>query len=101
MRSADYQSKLEAEPDNPLYQFSLGEALFDEGNEADAIPPLEAAIEAKPDWMMAHILLGKAQLQVGNQEAAKKHLLEALSLARAQDHEGPQAEIEGLLQGLA
>ena len=84
-------------PENGLARFSLGKTLCDAGQWADAREHLAAALATKPDWMVVQILLGKCDLALGNQSAAKAAFQRALELAIAQHHDGPQAELEGLL----
>ena len=87
-------------PQNGLARFSLGKALFDAGQWTDAREHLAAALATKPDWMVVQILLGKCDLALGDKPAAKAAFQRALALALAQHHDGPQAELEGLLAEL-
>ncbi len=87
-------------PDNELGRFSLGKALFDRGEFAEAREHLERALARRPDWMVVQILLGKCDLQAGDVAAARQAFSRALELAIAQHHEGPQAELEALLEDL-
>lgn len=87
-------------PDNELGRFSLGKALFDRGEFAEAREHLERALARKPDWMVVQILIGKCDLQSGDVGAARQAFARALELAVAQHHEGPQAELEALLEDL-
>lgn len=100
MRSDIFRKRVDDEPNNPLFRFSLGHALYQEGAWSDAVEALHAAIELRPDWMMAEILLGKALREEGNAAAARRHLERALDLAIAQEHEDPQDEIRDLLRSL-
>ncbi len=84
-------------PQNGLARFSLGKALCDAGQWSAAREHLAAALATKPDWMVVQILLGKCDLALGDQPAAKAAFQRALALALAQHHDGPQAELEGLL----
>lgn len=97
MRSDAFQSKVQNDPENPLLRFSLGQALFSEERYAEAVPHLEFCCNHRDDWMLAKILLAKAQLHAGKSETAKALLTDALALAIAQRHEGPEAEIRALL----
>ena len=87
-------------PQNGLARFSLGKALFDAGHWTDAREHLAAALATKPDWMVVQILLGKCDLARGDKPAAQAAFTRALELAIAQHHDGPQAELEGLLAEL-
>ena len=87
-------------PQNELARFSLGRALFDSGRFTEAREHLEAALRRKPDWMVVQILLGKCDLAEGSLDSARTAFERALQLARAQHHEGPEAELLDLLSGL-
>ncbi|MBN8247328.1 MAG: tetratricopeptide repeat protein [Verrucomicrobia bacterium] len=87
-------------PDNELARFSLGRALLDQGNPAEARGHLGAALARKPDWMAVQILIGKCDLELGRIAEARAAFLKARDLAIAQHHEGPLAEVEGLLSDL-
>lgn len=87
-------------PQNELARFSLGKALYDRGQLAEAREHLAAALARKPDWMAVQILVGKCDLAAGNREAARQAFERARDLALAQHHEGPLAEMEQLLSEL-
>lgn len=92
---------LEQTPGNHLARFSLAKLLFDGGRFDEALGHFAKALEAKPDWMMARILLGKCHLSLGDRNSARGCFEEGLRLAIAQHHDGPQAEMEALLEDLA
>ena len=87
-------------PDNELARFSLGRALFDRAEYAEARQHLAAALARKPDWMAVQILVGKCDLELGDPAAARAAFERARDLAVAQHHEGPLAEMETLLDDL-
>jgi Flp pilus assembly protein TadD len=88
-------------PDNELARFSLGKALFDQEQYAEAKEHFGIALKKKPDWMAVQILLARCELNLGNKGLAKTGLLRARELAIKQNHEGPRAEVEQLLEDLA
>lgn len=96
-QSIHYRTRLEGDPTNILFRFSLGQALFEEGNFPEAADHLSLCVEKRPDWMVAEILLGKALLAERKTEQARHHLNHALQLAREQNHEGPEEELTRLL----
>jgi|TARA_B100001093_G_scaffold80997_2_gene72369 tetratricopeptide (TPR) repeat protein len=98
MKSEIFREKLEKAPDNLLFRFSYGQALFAEGHSKDAIAVLEPAIDKKPDWMIALLILGKAHLELENYSAAKNALEKAMKAAFDQNHEEPREEIQSLLE---
>ena len=71
-----------ADPANPLFRFSLGQALFTEGDPAGAVEHLRLAAASKADWMMPRILLGKSLLAAGDQAGAKVAFADALAATR-------------------
>lgn len=99
-RSEVFRRHVAADPANPLFRFSLGQALWAEARPADALEHLRMAAASKADWMMPRILLGKCLLAGGDRPAAKAAFAEALALAVAQGHEEPEAELRALLAGL-
>lgn len=96
-KSEIFLSKVEAKPDNMLFRFSLGQALYDEGATAEAIPHLQRCCDSRADWMLPRILLGKALLQTGAAASAQPILADALELAVAQHHDDPAAELRSIL----
>jgi Flp pilus assembly protein TadD len=87
-------------PNNELARFSLGKALFDQGNFAEAREHLEAALKSKPDWMVVQILIGKCLLSAGDTGGARGAFERARDLALAQHHDGPLEELEQMLADL-
>ena len=98
MRSERFKSLVEKNPDNELFRFSLAQALFQEGQLAEAEPHLRICTEKKPDWMVAHIALGKALIELGRRDEARSILQAAHRLAIEQEHEEPEAELSALLK---
>lgn len=99
-RSELFRRHVAADPANPLFRFSLGQALWAEGAAAEAVEHLRLAAASKADWMMPRILLGKSLLATGDKPAAKLVFAEALELAVAQGHEEPEEELRAVLATL-
>ena len=99
-KSETYLPKVEAQPDNMLFRFSLGQALYEEGSIAESVPHLRECVDSRADWMLPRILLGKALLQNGESGQAKPILENALQLAIEQNHEGPEGELKAILNDL-
>ncbi|MEM1157906.1 MAG: molecular chaperone DnaJ [Verrucomicrobiota bacterium] len=95
-----YQSLCAAKPENALYRFSFGKALFDAGRYPDAIKAFQFCLSVRDDWMVVWILMGRALLADGQAAAAETHLKTALELAIEQEHEDPEHEIRSLLESL-
>jgi Flp pilus assembly protein TadD len=100
-RSELFRRHVAADPANPLFRFSLGQALWTEGDAVGAIEHLRLAAASKADWMMPRILLGKSLLAAGDKPAAKVAFADALALAVAQGHEEPEEELRALLATLS
>ena len=96
-KSETFLPKVTAHPDNMLFRFSLGQALYEEGAVVDSIPHLQLCADSKKDWMLPRILLGKALLQQGQPKAARPILENALQLAIEQRHESPAEELNTIL----
>lgn len=99
-KSKIFTEKVQQQPDNLLFRFSLAQALCQEGAHAQAIPHLEVCIAARYDWMIPRILLGKAWLHQNKNTQAKAQLQTALQLAVEQSHEDPAEELRALLADL-
>jgi predicted Zn-dependent protease len=95
-----FRSLVAQDAANPLFRFSLGQALLQAGLAAEAVEHLQVAAASKADWMMPRILLGKAWLAQQQKERAREALQAALALAVAQGHEDPEAELRQLLAAL-
>lgn len=100
MRSEIIRQRLEKDPHNPLFRFSLGQALFQEERWEEACEHLNFCVAHRADWMMPRILLGKALLELKRPQEAKPVLEEALQLAIEQNHEDPADELRKLLASL-
>jgi len=96
-KSEIFRPKVAADPDNILFRFSLGQALYEEGETEACIEHLEKCAESRADWMLPRILWGKALLETGQREAAEPVLKLALELAVSQQHDEPAAELRELL----
>ena len=99
-KSDIFQSKVEAQPDNMLFRFSLGQALYEEGDFKRSIPHLKLCVESREDWMLPQILLGKALIYIGSEAEAKYFLETALELATTQKHDDPVNELRSILSDL-
>jgi Flp pilus assembly protein TadD len=101
MKKSDiFLPKVAAKPDNMLFRFSLGQALYDEGSTEAAIPHLQRCTYSREDWMLPRILLGKSLLQLGQADRAKLILEHALQLAVSQHHDEPAEELRSILEDL-
>lgn len=85
------------QPANPMFRFSLAQALIAAGRGSEAVPHLEYCAASRADWMVARILLGKELLHAGRRAEARPVLEEALRLAIEQRHEEPEQELRAIL----
>lgn len=99
-RVAQFTVLVAGQPDNPLFRFSLAQALLAAGRDTEAEPHLRRCVESKADWMLPRILLGKHLLKTGRADEARPILENALQLAIEQDHDDPAAELRALLATL-
>ena len=99
-RSAFFAERVREQPENPLFRFSLGQALVNAGRAAEAVGHLRLAAGSRADWMMPRILLGRALHAAGDTTGARAAFSDALSLARAQGHEDPEEELVALIASL-
>ena len=99
-RSETFRKLVESDSANPLFRFSLGQALYQENNYPAAVEHLQKAADGKADWMMPRILLGKTYLHLGQKNLAQVSLQQALDLAVSQGHEEPEIELRQLLSTL-
>ena len=99
-KSEVFYPKVAAKPENMLFRFSLGQALYEEEQIAQSIEHLEICANSRADWMLPRILLGKALVQTGQIEKAKPLLEDALKLAIDQHHLEPAEELEDMLKDL-
>ena len=67
------------DPKNLNGQANLGVLLFFQGEYAEAIPHLRAALEMQPDLWRIEALLGIAEKRTGNPKEAQSHLERAFS----------------------
>ncbi len=100
MKSERYRSLLESNPQSELFQFSLAQALLEEGQPEEALDRFQTCLEAKPEWMVASILKSKCLIALGRNADARTELERSLQLAISQRHEDPEKEVRKLLAGL-
>jgi tetratricopeptide (TPR) repeat protein len=100
-RISFFENKLELEPDNIFYRFSLGQVLFEQKIFEVALPHFQKCVESKPDWLIAHMFLAKSEIELKNYSSARSSLTKAINLAEEQNHETPLEEAEGLLSDIA
>lgn len=78
---SNLRAQLGGPRDGSLLRYSLGSALLDAGNAADAVTELRAALTFDPDYSAAWKLLGRAQLALGDATAAAQAWGEGIAVA--------------------
>lgn len=97
-RIARFQSMVAEDPDNELALFSLGQALLEAGRAAEAEGCFARACALQPDLMMGYYRRGECLLQLGRYDEAKAMAERTRELAIAQNHVGPRADAEEMLE---
>src|SRR3974377_198119 len=69
-RIEQFRKMAEADPENELGHFSLGRALFDAGNTAEAAKSFQRVIALNPNIGKVYHLLAQSQLQLGQKDLA-------------------------------
>lgn len=100
-RLAGLRAMVADDPDNELGQFSLGQALFEAHEFAEAEQAFAAAARLQPDLMMAHMRLAECLVALQRHAEARQPAEIARQLAIAQHHVGPRGDAEDLLDEIA
>jgi Fe-S cluster biosynthesis and repair protein YggX len=93
-----FKALTEADPTNELGFFSLGRALVDAGEPAEAIPSLQRVIALNPNFSMAYSLLGQAQRATGDQPGAVQTLTHGYRIAHDRGDLMPRNDMAMLLK---
>ena len=90
----------ESDPNNEIAHFSLGRALLDSGNAAEAAKSFQRVIALNPNISKAYQLLGDAQLKTGHRDFAITTLTEGIHIAHRRGDLMPKNEMIKALQDL-
>jgi Fe-S cluster biosynthesis and repair protein YggX len=95
-----FRKMAEADPDNELGHFSLGKALLDAGQAADAAASLARTIALNPNLSKAYELLAEAQRAAGDNSAAVKTLQTGYARATERGDRMPAKSMAAILEEL-
>lgn len=78
---ANLRTQLGGPRDGAMLRYSLGNALLDSGDAAQAVLQLREALTFDPEYSAAWKALGKAQLAIGDANAAAEAWREGIGVA--------------------
>src|SRR5947208_16870754 len=90
----------ESDPNNELSHFSLGKALLDGGQPAEAAKSFQRFIALNPNIAKAYQLLGDAQLKTGHRDYAIGTLTEGVNVAHRRGDLMPEKVMSKMLADL-
>ena len=96
----EMRQRAEADPNDEIAHFSLGRALLDAGQPADAAKALQRVIALNPNIAKAYQLLGDAQIKTGFKDFAIKTLTEGIHIAQRRGDLMPKNEMIKMLEGI-
>ncbi len=99
-RIARFEAMVARFPDRSPPRFSLAQALQDAGRHGDAVPHFAEAARLQPDLMMAWLRQAESLVALERYADAEPVAQEALRLALAQGHDGPEADARELLEDI-
>lgn len=92
-----WQALVAQDPDNPLHNFALAQALLGAGEHGLAEAAFARCLQLDPSWMVAAIRRGRCLIALQRWDEAREALDRGAALAQAQQHDEPWAEIRELL----
>src|SRR5438034_5178620 len=99
MRIEQFRKMAADDPNNELGHFSLGRALLEAGDAAEAAKSFQRVIALNPNIAKAYQLLGEAQLATGHRDYAIQTLSEGVQVAQRRGESMPKnAMSEKLLE---
>src|SRR5438270_10273176 len=81
LRIEQFRKMASDDPNNELGHFSLGRALLEAGDAAEAAKSFQRVIALNPNIAKAYQLLGDAQLATGHRDFAIQTLTEGVQIA--------------------
>lgn len=96
-RIARFEAMVASDPDNPLHQFALSQALLGASEFDRAEQAFARCLQLDPNWMVAAIKRGRCLVALERWEEAREALDLGARLANEQNHEEPFEEIRELM----
>lgn len=90
----------EADPDNELGHFSLGKALAEDGQYAEAVPSLKRVLELNPTYSKAYQVLAESQAKLEQRDEALSTLRTGVGVANERGDTMPRDAMAALMTEL-
>jgi len=100
LRIEQFKKMAAADPNNEIGHFSLGRALLDAGETAQAIQSFERVIALNPNISKVYQLLAQALLKENQRETAIARLLQGVKIAQERGDMMPRGEMIQMLKEL-
>jgi Fe-S cluster biosynthesis and repair protein YggX len=100
-RIEQFRKMANDDPNNELGHFSLGRALLDAGQDAEAVQSFDRALEINANLSKAYQLAAQALLKLNQRDRAIARLTEGVKVADARGDVMPRTEMVRMLQDLA
>jgi Fe-S cluster biosynthesis and repair protein YggX len=95
-----FRAMAESDPNNEIAHFSLGRALLETGDAAEAAKSLQRVLALNPNISKAYQLLADAQLKTGHRDFAVQTLTEGINTAHRRGDLMPKNEMSKTLEEL-
>ena len=95
-----FRKMAEADPNDEIAHFSLGRALLESGDAAEAAKALQRVIALNPNIAKAYQMLGAAQIKTGHRDYAIGTLTEGINVAHRRGDMMPEKEMSKMLADL-
>jgi Fe-S cluster biosynthesis and repair protein YggX len=93
-----YRTMAESDPGNEIAHFSLGRALLESGDAAEAAKSLQKVLALNPNISKAYQLLAEAQLKTGHKEFAIETLTNGINVAHRRGDLMPKNQMSAMLE---
>lgn len=99
-RIDQFRKMAQDDPENELGHFSLGKALFEDGQFVEAAVSFQKTVELNNQFSKAFQLLGQSLINAGNPSAAIQYLTQGFAVADERGDNIPRDEMAKMLKGL-